>query len=269
MTLTMAWVRQAGATEELVIASDSRLRAGYAWDASPKLLPMPRGDSVLAFAGRTDFAYPLMIQAWNAVSSWNRALARTQPLPVMKGHLLRVFDGMLAELSDLPRFGEAMTPDAIFLLAGYSWSENRFRIWTLHYDKSVSKFAFKPASPWRGETNRGKVLAMVGDHVAEARDLLVELLRRRRKLSAGMFDFEPLEVLYSMTRNEQWPTIGGSVQIVKVYRSLNAVPFVVRDTESGVLSLLGRPLLSYETPDRFPLLEIGASGVIRAGGDDL
>jgi hypothetical protein len=102
---------------------------------------------------------------------------------------------------------------------------------------------------------------MVSDHVAEARDLLVELLRRRRKVTAGMFDFEPLEVLYSMTRNEQWPTIGGSVRIVKVYRSLNAVPFVVRDTESGVLSLLGRPLLSYETPDRFPLLEIVCVGL--------
>jgi hypothetical protein len=75
------------------------------------------GDSVLAFAGATDLAYPLMIQAWNAVS-------RLEPVPwpvlsrfrVMKGHLVRVFDGMLAELSDVPRVADAMTSDAIFLL---------------------------------------------------------------------------------------------------------------------------------------------------------
>ena len=52
--------------QELLVASDSRLRGGYAWDAAPKLLRLPRGDSVLAFAGQTDFAYPLMLQAWNA-----------------------------------------------------------------------------------------------------------------------------------------------------------------------------------------------------------
>ena len=87
---------------ELLIASDSRLRAGYAWDAAPKVLRLPRGDSVIAFAGQTAFAYPLMIQAWNAVDSWRPSRERLQPLAVLKGHLIRVFNGMLDEISDLP-----------------------------------------------------------------------------------------------------------------------------------------------------------------------
>ena len=257
----MAWVRGLGSSEELVVASDSRLRAGYAWDAAPKLIPLPRGDSVLAFAGSTEFAYPIMIQAWNAVTSWSKALNRTQPLPKLKGHLVRVFNGMLAELTDLPKFEENVTPDAVFLLAGYSWSEDRFRIWTLHYDGGIKRFTFRPASPWRGSSNRGKVLVMVGDAVAPAREQLIDLLRERRKLSRYPFDYEPLEILYRIIADAGHPTVGGPVQVVKVYRSLNAVPFLVSQA-GGRSTLLGRPLLDYEAPDRHPSLELADDGSV-------
>lgn len=250
----MAWIRLAASTEELVVASDSRLRAGYAWDAAPKLLRLPRGDGVLAFAGSTDFAYPMMLQAWNAVDSWSRSRDRTQPLSEMKGHLIRVFNGMLTEVSDLPLLEKALKPEAIFLLAGYSWFEQRFRIWTLHYDNSLKGFTFRPAPPWRGVTNRGKVLAIVGDECVVVRNRLVELLRLRKKLSKGTFDLEPFEVLESMISDPRYPTIGGNAQVVKVYRSLQSVPFVIRDEASGRSSLLGRQLLPYESPDRYPVL---------------
>lgn len=254
MTLTMAWIRKANTVEELVVASDSRLRAGFAWDAAPKLLILPRRDAVLAFAGSTDFAYPIMLQAWNAVAGWGRSLERSQSLPDMKGHLLRVLNGMLSEVSDLPRFSTSLTPDAIFLLAGYSWSEGRFRIWTLHFDPSISRFTFRPASPWRGQANRGKVLALVGDEVDDARERLVSSLRAQQKLTDGSFDLEPLEVLRQMIQDASLPSIGGSVQLVKVYKSSNATAFSVTDTATGIRSLLGRPLLSYESMDRHPEL---------------
>jgi len=50
MTLCLAWIRAVDQTTELVIATDSRLRSGCAWDCGPKLLPMPRSD--LATCGR-------------------------------------------------------------------------------------------------------------------------------------------------------------------------------------------------------------------------
>jgi len=56
-----------GSVTEMIVASDSRLSGGQAWDGNPKILMLPRSDAVLAFAGYTGVAYPLMIQAYNAI----------------------------------------------------------------------------------------------------------------------------------------------------------------------------------------------------------
>ena len=63
-------------------------------------------------------------------------------------------------------------------------------------------------------------------------------------------DMEPFEVLRDMTREEAYPSIGGPPQVVKVYRHMNSLPFGVYwpTRESGVKTLLGRPLLDYEIP---------------------
>lgn len=252
MTLTLAWVRTTGDVEELVVASDSRLRP-FAWDAAPKILPLPRQDCVVAFAGATFYAYPMMIQMANTVASWDKAANRSQPLEEMKGHLVRVLDRMLDELSDVPvELREA--PGAFFLLAGFSWRSQSFKIWMLHFDASIDRFTFRPATRWSGG-NALKVLALVGDHVAEAKERLTELLRSEDRLTSGGFDMEPLQVLGDLVDSPEHPSIGGQVQLVKIYRSLRVVPFVV--DRNGVRSILGRPLLDYEKPDRFPTMTLG------------
>src|SRR6266545_680738 len=149
MTLTMAWVRAQNRVEELVVASDSRLRGGYAWDAAPKILPLPRDHAVLAFAGSTDFAYPMMLQVANAVTSYARARNRAQSLEDLRGHIVRVLNGMLKQISDLVEASE-MLPDAVFVLAGYSWKFDRWRIWTLYFDGGIERFTFRPAGSWPG-----------------------------------------------------------------------------------------------------------------------
>ena len=59
---------------------------------------------------------------------------------------------------------------------------------------------------------------------------------------------EPLEVLVEFIRNEEYPTIGGPPQIVKIYRHSNYLPHNVYwpDRTSGVVTLFGRRLLVYE-----------------------
>src|ERR1019366_314181 len=74
MTLSMAWIRTVGSHEELVFASNSRLSGGADWDSCPKLMLLPRGDSLIGFAGSTLDAYPLMLQFRN----W---IARLIPVP--------------------------------------------------------------------------------------------------------------------------------------------------------------------------------------------
>ncbi len=253
----MAWVR--GDAEELIVASDSRLRAGYAWDTAPKILPLPRNDAVVAFAGTTEIAYPMMIQAVHTVSAWERAFNRGQPLEDLKGHLIRVFNHMLDQMTDRNELQGSFTPDAIFLLAGFSWKTQEFRIWTVHWDASISRFTFRRAGSWRAQSGRHKIGTLVGDEVAKARDILVEKLRAKGRLSTGGFDWEPLEVLVQLIEDPSCPTIGGSPQVVKIYKSLKVVPFTVPWKQADgtpVLTVLGRPLLDYESPNRFPRLPL-------------
>lgn len=68
MTLVVAWIRKIGSIEELCIASDSRVTSGRAWDCCPKIKELDRGDCVLAFAGDTSYAYPMMEQASNTIN---------------------------------------------------------------------------------------------------------------------------------------------------------------------------------------------------------
>jgi hypothetical protein len=248
VTLTLAWLRTECGNPEIVIASDSRLRP-FAWDAAPKIFPLPRGDAVLAFAGGAFYAYPMILQIIKATTSWNPALNRQQDLNKYKGHLLRLLNGMLDEISEPLSDPSGEVPDALFILAGYSWSEARFKIWTLHYDVAISRFTFKPARPWRGR-GHNKLIAVVGDETDTASNLIVEMLRSHARLDRGGFDMEPLSALISMMKNPRFETIGGNPQIVKLHRSLNSTEFVV--IESGNRSLGGRRLLSYEIPDRSP-----------------
>ncbi len=50
-------------------------------------------------------------------------------------------------------------------------------------------------------------------------------------------------------------TIGEPIQLVKVYQSLNTAAFVVPGGDDARPSLLGRPLLPYEKPDRHPAFQ--------------
>jgi hypothetical protein len=262
VTLTLAWLRTEAGYDELVVASDSRVRGGYAWDAAPKIVPLPRSDSFIAFAGSTNIAYPMILQAVNTVSSWGPALTRQQPLDEMKGHLVRVFNRMLAEFSDEVPDLPSPVDEALFLLGGWNWTTKQFRVWTLHFDRHIGRFTFRPATPWSGG-NEAKVLAIAGDEVADAKLRLEQVLRRANKLRSGGFDMEPLSVLAEMIRDPTLPTIGGMPQVLKVYQSAASIPFVVPWVDpEGVefRSLLGRPLLDYERP-RYPELPRKAVGL--------
>src|SRR5690606_41584369 len=122
MTLGIAWVRCVGGTRELIVASDSRLSGGRFWDSNPKIMLLPRSDCVLSFAGNTFEAYPQMLQAYNAIKSYEPAENRFLDLAELKGHLIRVFDQSWKYISNLPK-GNNITnePEAILMLSGYSW----------------------------------------------------------------------------------------------------------------------------------------------------
>lgn len=252
MTLGLAWIRRIGSVRELVIASDSRLSGGQFWDANPKIIMLPRSDAVISFAGSTRDAYPLMLQAYNAILMYQPATSRALDIEELKGHIVRVFDRSRTFISGLP-FGqkEPDDPEAIFMLSGYSWKTKEFKIWTLHFDRSIHGFTFRPAKEWRGQVaSARKLIAYVGDKapVIAAKESLEKLLRDRGKISEGSLDMEPFEVLRDIIRSGDHPSVGGPIQIVKIYEHSNAVPVGVfwPSRKEGIISVLGRPLLDYE-----------------------
>jgi len=155
-------------------------------------------------------------------------------------------NAMLEELTEPA--SEPETPDALFFLAGFCWKAQRYKIWTLHYDKSIKRFTFKPAGVW-GRIARNQFV-VIGDELKEAKRRVAQLLKAKSMLGSGHFDMEPFDVLVSMIADPAFDSIGGYPQMVKVYKSLNTVPFVVQ--WSGKSTFLGRPLLAYEQADRYP-----------------
>lgn len=251
MTISVAWVRKVGTVEELIIASDSRLSFGCRWDCCPKVLALPRGDAFMCFAGNTMYAYPVMLQAIAAVSQHPKLQSRGMDLNDVKGHLVRILNGMVSQIHDLP-MGSSSEPDTTFLVGGWSWKSNRFKIWLLHFDTNLKKFTYRPTSRWTG-LNKAKVFAFTGDYVTEYKKRLVDVLRKKGRLESGGFDMEPLEVLRDMLRVRAFDQIGGAPQVMKVYKYSSTRPYAVFwPTKSvGTVSLLGRPLLDYERSEYF------------------
>ncbi len=245
MTIAVGWLRRLERVQELVVCTDSRLGGYGRWDCGPKLIALPRQDSVLAFAGHTLYAYPFMLQTVAAVSQHPRVMSRALDLAQLKGHLVRVLNHMVSSIRDLPTPNEV--PDVQFLLSGWCWRRARFVGWEIHFDPSIGRFTHRTLRHWSGANNE-KFMFFIGDLFESYKARLVDLLRSRGKLGAGGFDMEPFEVLRDMLRSGGYDEIGGAPQLIKVYRHMNALPHAIfwPNQASGFVSLLGRPLLEYE-----------------------
>ena len=265
MTLALAWTHAAGKTQELVCATDSRLRFGGQWDCGPKLFPTCRGDSAIMFAGDTIYAYPIIHHILAAISQHPKSANRALDLPELKGHLLRVLNATLAEVADLPRNIDAR-PKVEFIFAGYDWRRQKFTGWRFWHDQAIKRFTFQPMGGWT-QSRTTKRLMLAGNYQDEFKRRLVLLLRERGKLTTGDFDMEPFEVLRDMLRSGDFPHIGGPPQITKLYQHLNSTPVAVcwPSLADGRVSIGGRALLDYEKTE-MPTLDPDLLTVQRRGG---
>ena len=256
MTLAVAWERVTPTGSELLFASDSRLRSGGAWDAGPKIFRLPRTDALLAFAGETLWAYPIVLQTIATMDANDSSRNRYYDLPAARSLAMRSMDAMM-------RSGDAMTTMAHdieleFLFGGWSWRDQEFLLWRIHWSRGERQMKHDPVKPSRlgkvrfiGTRNRDggdRTLEVVGDAKSQLSVLLREkhgVLRRATKL-----DMEPWEVLINFLRSGRYGTVGGAPQLAKVYRYMDTRTFAVRwpDASSG-LTLMGRGLLEDERTD--------------------
>ena len=258
MTIAVAWIRKAGKHEELVFASDSRLRSFGSWDANPKIFGLERTDCAIAFAGDTHFSYPLINQIQTYIKSYPKTQSRFQDLSHFKGHLVNMMNFMLSHKSDYEE------PKVRFLFGGYSWDRKRFYLWHIYFDSKIKIFVNSEVRTWKG-IKKNRVISFIGDYHYEYRERLIRLMKSKKKFVNGYFDMEPFEVLRDMIREDKYTEIGGAPQLLKVYEHMNCSPISVKWKINGknLSTLLGRPLQEFEVSN---YAEIDTDSLIVKGG---
>jgi hypothetical protein len=242
MTLVGAWVREVGRKRELVFAADSRLRLAGRWDCCPKIFLLPRSDALMAFAGETWWAYPIILQTINNIATFGPSRSRSLDLLDARGHALRVINDMIL-------MGDALDgpepPEAEFLFGGFSANEVRFRLWRFAFDETSGRY--------QAERIAGRHLGQyrfIGD-VAPAAETKLHLRMQAAGKPRGPLDMEPLQVLTDLLREaSDRATVGGPPQVAKVYPNMTSQIIAVDWSRDGavppVRTVVGRPILEYE-----------------------
>jgi hypothetical protein len=252
MTLSIAWVRKVGDAEELVMATDSRLRFGCAWDCCPKIFTLPRNDCAISFAGDTMHAYPMMFQIRNSIEMYPKLKTRALDINKARGHFLRLISKMRESFHDLPPGAkEPEVPEIAFIFAGYSWESSKFQIWTITYDNARGHFIH--GTP---QTILRNSIAIAGDMSEVVRKAIHKKMNDVGKKVGDGFDMEPFQVLCEIIRTDAHPAIGGPPQLIKIYKHLNTMPYGIfwPDKQSKKITYLGRPILEYEMIP-YPILD--------------
>ncbi len=257
MTVAVGWIRKLKKTEELIIASDSRLCGGFRWDSCPKILTLPRNDVAIAFAGETGYAYPLMMQAYFASRETNQAMDRAIDLVKFNGFLLSQINAMQSEVYS--KADKADINENEFIVGGYSWMEQEFRLWRYRYN-NFSKLFEKQEFDYSFEKKFGKII-FAGDAKSILTKELINILHDKygdnyAAYNGKGFDMEPFEALVSLLRKTTpEATIGGPPQLVKIYRHMNCKPLgvywpvQVKEEPLKNRTLLGRKLFDTEQCD--------------------
>jgi hypothetical protein len=252
MTICAAWVRKLGKHEELLIASDSRLRGGRTIDYCPKLLVLPRLDCAVGFAGSTDLAFPLMLQLSLAAEAHPPSLKRVLDLRPFVTHAVKIFNSMAGAIrTPTP---EMKKPDVSFIIGGYSWKQKRFEIYLIRYSTIQERFIAQLAKP--RPDGIGQVV-FAGDVRQEAERAFFKLVRERHSdPDRRRMDMEPFEVIRDMLRRAgPHDSIGGAPQLAKVNQYLHATTIAVHwpSKAAGIPYLQGRPIMDFEKIDRWIL----------------
>jgi hypothetical protein len=273
MTIAGAWVRTIRDCEELLFVTDSRLSGdGRNFDACPKILTLPRTDCVIAFAGYTGHAYPMIHQLALAIDSHAPLRRGSLDLSALKSHALKIFDILANQITSSPFLSEEAStdPEADFLFGGYSWVKKRFELWSIHYRSLERRFVAEPAR-WISYSDYSKTcvfrpkkdsshytaigrVAFAGDQAPTAIQRLSELLSQDPSDIPIKLDMEPFQVVRDMLRDANHPeTIGGAPQLAKVYQYMKSAPLGIYwpRKEGGIVHLQGRPLLGYERSERW------------------
>ena len=129
------------------------------------------------------------------------------------------------------------------MLSGYNFVSGQAYQKVIFFNKSTNQYERKSFNGIKyGEY--GGIVGFAGDMY----DVFFKKLGQMMSKKKTAMNYEPLEVLdeiiKTQTKNSSY---GGAIQIVKVYRHRNYLPYAVSHKSTGTeVTLFGRPLLEYE-----------------------
>ena len=231
MTIVATWIENKNDKsnhQRLVVASDSRLSGGGVWDCCPKIFPLDRDDSVIAFCGNTYFTYPLILQILTTIKSYRKSASREMVLCDLASHITKLINDMLEQVNELPDPDDKQ--DFKLILAGYSNTLHGFQAWEFFHqyvrdekgckipkkEKYAGEFSVNGIK-YQKEKNitchnrkfEKRSIYFFGDHTDIAEDILIEKLSKQsglhhkdRKNLNEPLGLLPLQVIAELSTNE-------------------------------------------------------------------
>lgn len=247
MTLCTAWIRKTGDNDELIFATDSCLSAGERWPTGIKLFDLPRKDALICFAGRTDRAYPLILNLISALQYNKEFQDKSKDVSDLALFVSELFTELVYLISENSEPVDQLRAEANFLFGGWSWKLQEFVLFKIYYDLAEKKFIFNDSLA--DLRKKSKQVVFIGDNLDDAKQLLNREFEGDN--SDNLADMEPLKVLSIMSRDqERFSTIRGALQIAKVYKSGHNEFFgVMWPSIKGKPHFLGKEYKLFEKPE--------------------
>jgi hypothetical protein len=143
MTLCTAWIRKTGDNDELIFATDSCLSAGERWPTGIKLFDLPRKDALICFAGRTDRAYPLILNLISALQYNKEFQDKAKDVSDLALFVSDLFTQLVYLIDDYSSQDvHELRAEANFLFGGWSWKLQQFVLFKIFYEPQEQKFVF-------------------------------------------------------------------------------------------------------------------------------
>lgn len=212
MTLCVAWLRKTNdkSEEELVLATDSCLSGGERWNTGIKLFDFQRKDCLIAFAGETYRAYPLIMNAIHLIKTNPNLANPYTSLETIKDELCNLF----TELTNgIYNHGtqqiESLKSEAKFIFGGWDYLTQSFLLWNIYYVHKVQNSL----------TNQYTLMMPIPHFLwviqKKKRYHYFIKIRSISKTENINLDMEPFQTLRDIIINEINDSVAGSIQLQK------------------------------------------------------
>lgn len=244
MTLCVGWIRRFSKTDEICLAADSMFTGGGSrLPVAPKLFPLQRGDCAIACAGNTGYTMPLVEHINHAIEINGPIKDRAYDFYHFVHLVEDVVNSCMARERE-EQVNEQAGPDFSMILAGYSWVDKKSLLYTISFDKRTEKMKAEPAT-----TIMGVPVAVIGDYdlIPKVRWKIHKRFEESGINRGDTFGYEPLDVLNEYIIDATIDSVGGHLQMLKVYPFMRVLPIGFFYPNDKRIYYYGRPLLKYET----------------------